>query len=316
MEKTFRVRGVVPVLLTPFNADESIDVESLRKEVDCVIGSGACAICAPAFASEHYKLSDAERFEVLKIVVEQAASRVPLFVSTSSGSVHNTVELSRTAQSVGAYGVMVAAPGTISLGGEELFAYFDAVCRGVSSPVMIQDVDFLGRGLPVSLFTRLVTSHRNLLFVKLEHILPGEKCAEIIRLSNNGVQVLYGMGGIAMFDGFEHGASAIMPGAALVSLYHKIVSLYDAGLVNLSKSLFYRLQPYLTFGLQHLELHLAMEKYILMRRGIFASERLREPTLRLGEIYRRQAEDLSEMVIALMDEAESITVRTACQIPT
>ena len=102
-----------------------------------------------------------------------------------------------------------------------------------------------------------------------------------------------------MFDGLAHGACAIMPGAALADVYQELFRLYDARLIDRSKSMLYRLYPYLAFGLQHLELHLAMEKYILMRRGIFASDRLREPTLRLDKAYRTQLEELAELAIGL-----------------
>ena len=143
MKKTAKLRGVVPVLVTPFGAGECVDEESLRKEVDFVIDSGASAICTPAFASEHYKLSDTERYRVAEIVAERAASRVPLFVSTSSASVHSTVEFSRFARSIGAVGVMASAPTVVSLRAEEVIAYFGAVCQAVGFPVMIQDADFL-----------------------------------------------------------------------------------------------------------------------------------------------------------------------------
>ncbi len=299
------LRGVVPVMLTPFTNEEDIDTTSLRKELDFAIEAGASAVCAPAFASEYYKLSDSERYEVAKIVVEQTTARVPVFVSTGSGSVRSTVEFCRYAESIGAQGLMVAVPADVPLGWQEVTRFYEKVCTSVRVPVIIQDADFSGSGLPATLFVNLAERCPNLRFAKLENVLAGEKCAEITRRSRGRVQVLFGMGGIGLLDGLAHGASAIMPGAALVDLHVKIFRLYDSGQMEEAKSIFYRMQPYLTFGLQHLELHLAMEKQVLMRRGIIASDRLREPTLHLDDVYRKQSSALVEMVIRLTEEVRS-----------
>jgi hypothetical protein len=49
-------------------------------------------------------------------------------------------------------------------------------------------------------------------------ILPCEKCAEIVEQTKGQVQIIYGLGGIAMMDGLAHGASAMMPGAACLEI--------------------------------------------------------------------------------------------------
>ena len=242
------LRGVVPVMLTPFGADEGIDTTSLRKEVDFAIEGGASAVCAPAFASEYYKLSDPERYEVARIVVDQTAARVPVFVSTGSGSVRSTVEFCHYPESIGAQGLMVAVPADVPLGCQEVTRFYEAVCSSVKVPVMIQDADFSGSGLPAALFVDLAERCPNLRFAKLENVLAGEKCAEITQRSRGRVRLHFGMGGITLLDGLAHGASAIMPGAALVDLYAKIFRLYDSGQVENAESIFNRMQPYLTFG--------------------------------------------------------------------
>src|SRR5207245_3165241 len=88
----------------------------------------------------------------------------------------------------------------------------------------------------------------NFRFAKLEVLLPGSKCAEIIHLSGGKLQVLYGLGGVAMMDGLAHGATGMMPGSALVEVYAKIFRLYGAGQVDQARALFHRLLPYLVFA--------------------------------------------------------------------
>ncbi|MCL5006222.1 MAG: dihydrodipicolinate synthase family protein [Acidobacteria bacterium] len=300
-----KLRGVVPVMLLPLNADESIDENSFRNQVDFAIQMGAVGVCAPAFGTEFYKLSDPERYRVARILVEQTAGRVPVFISTGSGSTHSTVEFSRYAESIGADGLMVVAPDWCSLGVRELTEFYEAVCRSVSIPVMVQDADFTGAGLPAKLFVDLAERCPNFLFAKLEVVLPGKKCAEIIRASGGRLQVLYGMGGIAVIDGLAHGACGIMPGSGLVDVGAEIFRLYDSGDAAGAKALSYRLQPFLVFALQHLELAIYIEKRVLVQRGVFPSDRMRRPTVYLDNEYQKQAEELVSYVIALSRDIQA-----------
>jgi 2-keto-3-deoxy-L-arabinonate dehydratase len=300
-----KLDGTVPVMLLPLNEDESIDEAALHREVDFAIEAGAVAVCAPGFATEFYKLSDPERYRVARILVEQTAKRVPAFVSTGCGSAYATIEFSRYAESIGADGLMVVAPKWCALGVKELVTFYEAVCRSVKIPVMLQDADFTGAGLPAKLFVEMAERCHNFQFAKLEVLLPGSKCEEILRLSGGKLQVLYGLGGIAMMDGLAHGATGMMPGAALVEVYAEIFRRYTAGQTDEARSLHHRLLPYLIFALQHLELALGVEKRVLYRRGVFPSDRLREPTLHLDEEYQKQIDELVDEVIELVKEVKA-----------
>ncbi|HEY6293790.1 MAG TPA: dihydrodipicolinate synthase family protein [Terriglobia bacterium] len=296
------LRGVVTVLTTPFHADASIDESSLRRQVDFCIAGGVAGLCAPAFGSEYYKLSDSERRRVAEVVVQHGDHRVPILVNAGSASLCSTTELSRHAESLGADAVMVAAPRAVPLGSAELMIFFEEVCRSVKIPVVLQDADFQGGGLPARLFIELAERCPNFQFVKLENILPGERCQEIISQSRGKIQVLYGWGGLRLFDGWAHGACGIMPGPALSGIFVQIFKLYDAGHVDEAKAWFYRILPFLVFALEHLELFIQMEKRVLLRRGVIVSDRLRDPTLRLDAAYQKQVEDLVAHVLTLITE--------------
>jgi|SRR5579863_5055179 len=307
-----KLHGVVPVMMLPLHEDESIDEATFRRQVDFAIEGGAAAVCAPGFATEFYKLSDAERYRVATILVEQTAGRVPAFVSTGCGSAHATIEFSQYAESIGADGLMVVAPKWCALGVKEQTVFYEAVCRSVKIPVMLQDADFTGGGLPAKLFVDLAERCPNFLFAKLEIVLPGAKCAEIIRLSGGKLQVLYGLAGVALLDGLAHGATGVMPGPAFVEVYARIFQLWDSGRRDEAGALFHRTMPYLVFALQHVEIAIEIEKRVMVRRGIFPSDRRREPTLHLDEAYQRQMNDLADLVIGLSKEiagGKAVTAR-------
>jgi dihydrodipicolinate synthase/N-acetylneuraminate lyase len=291
-------------MATPFHADESIDEPSLRKQIDFSIAHGAAAICGPGFGAEFYKLSDPERYRFAEVLVEQARRRVPVIISTGSGSVHSTIEFSKFAERLGADCLMVVPPQRVALPSSEVIHFFSQLCDAVPVPIMLQDADFTGAGLPAQVFVDLAKKHSNFLFAKLEVTLPGQKCAEIIRRSEGRLQVIYGLGGVAMLDGLAHGASAMMPGTAAIDVYVRIYKLFQEGKKAEAKALFYGLLPYLTFALQHLEIAIWIEKRLLAKRAVIPNARMRRPTMFLDEEYERQMEELTDEVYALSVECQ------------
>jgi 2-keto-3-deoxy-L-arabinonate dehydratase len=293
------LNGITPVMATCFREDDSIDDDALRKQIDFAIAAGAAAVCGPGFGAEFYKLSDPERYHFVDVLVEHTKKRVPAIAATSSGSTYSTIEFSRYAEKVGADCLMVTPPRTAALPAKEIVGYYSQLCGAVKIPVMLQDADFTGAGMPAKVMVELAHKHPNFRFAKLEVTLPGEKCAEIVAQSQGQVQIIYGLGGIAMMDGLAHGASAMMPGAACLEVYVRVYELYREGRQGEAKELFERLVPYLAFALQHLELAIRIEKRVLHKRGILPTSRLRPPTLSLGAIYEAQLESLVDSVIAL-----------------
>ena len=63
---------------TPFSPDESIDTESLASVVDWIAGQELAGMCLPAYGSEFYKLTEAERDQVVGVAVEANGGRVPV----------------------------------------------------------------------------------------------------------------------------------------------------------------------------------------------------------------------------------------------
>jgi hypothetical protein len=65
------------------------------------------------------------------------------------------------------------------------------------------------------------------------------------------------------------------------------------------------MQPYITFSMQHLELVIQMDKRALVRRGIFPSDRVREPTLSFDAEYQKQMNELVELMVGICLECQA-----------
>ncbi len=301
-----KLNGITPVMATTFREDDSIDDGPLRRQIDFAIEAGAAAVCGPGFGAEFYKMSDGERYHFVDVLIEQTRERLPVIAATSCGSTYNTIEFSRYAEKAGADCLMVTAPRSAPLPASQIVEFYSRLCDAVGIPVMLQDADFTGAGLPASVFVDLARRHPNFRFAKLEVTLPGAKCAEIVEKSGGQVQVIYGLGGIAMLDGLAHGASAMMPGAACLEVYVRAHELYSAGEKHAARDVFHRLVPYLSFAMQHLEVAIHIEKRVLVQRGILPNARMRHPTLTLDQTYQNQMDDLVAGVIALAEECRKM----------
>ena len=106
-----RLRGTYTVIVTPFQEGGArIDEEMLRWLVDFQISEGIHGLIALASNGEFLSLSDEERHDVSRIVVEQAAGRVPVVVGTAAESTDDVIRYTRDAEQVGADAAMVLTP--------------------------------------------------------------------------------------------------------------------------------------------------------------------------------------------------------------
>src|SRR5438552_16674394 len=74
----FQIDGIVPVIPTPFDADEEINWAALRSLLDFAAGADVGAGCLPAYAREFYKLTEAVRGEGLVVTVDPVRGQTPV----------------------------------------------------------------------------------------------------------------------------------------------------------------------------------------------------------------------------------------------
>ncbi|QOV68914.1 dihydrodipicolinate synthase family protein [Citrobacter sp. BDA59-3] len=75
------INGIVPVMLTPFTADEQIDYPALAKLIDWYLEKGVDALFAVCQSSEMQFLSLQERVELARFVVQHVNGRIPVIAS-------------------------------------------------------------------------------------------------------------------------------------------------------------------------------------------------------------------------------------------
>jgi 4-hydroxy-tetrahydrodipicolinate synthase len=271
--------GVLSVLCTPFDDNGDIDKESINRLVDHQLAWGVDGIVVFGLAGELYKLTDNDRREVLRTVLNRVGSTVPVVVGTQHTGTEGAIARSREAADMGASALMLYPPTFIKPDGEAVIDYFVSVGASVELPIIIQDAPATtGVQLPVELFTKIVSASPNVCLVKVE---APPASAKIRALRSRGFKVIGGNGVVHLLEDLRAGIQAIMPGCALPGLYRDLWSSHQDGNVEQLWGDFTRVLPLLSFQNSSLDVFVAVQKRLLHQKGVLGSAAMRRPGAQL-----------------------------------
>lgn len=293
------LRGVVPIIPTPFHAgSEEVDLAGVRALVDFAVDAGAAAVCLPAYASEFYKLTEAERFQVVEAAVAAAAGRVPVIAQSNHPSAKAAVEVAQRNVALGADMISFALPRIFALGADDLLAYAEAICRSVSVPILIQDFNPNGPTVGADFCRDLLDRCPNFRYIKLEEPLMGAKVTAIREATGDQIGVLEGWGGLYMLELFDQGICGIMPGLALTDVLAQVWRSAEQARLDEAMDLFERVLPQIMFSLQNMELFHHLEKRLLVQRGVLQDATVRQSTFTPSPALLAYGEFLNTRAVA------------------
>jgi dihydrodipicolinate synthase/N-acetylneuraminate lyase len=283
------IRGVVPILPTPFGSNDEVDFQGLTALVDFAVEAGATAVATPAFGSEFYKLVESERLLVLESVIANVAGRIPVIAQCNHHSPRHAARLASQAEQMGAAAVSVALPHPFPVSSGDLLTYARTVCESVS---VVQDWVPGGQSVGLPFVLELRKSCGNFRYLKLEEPGIGSLIRAIHLELGNDVGVLLGWNGMHVPELQPAGACGVMPGLALADVFVRIWQLGSENEWSRAYALFARISPYLQFSLQTFEQFHHSEKHLLCARGILNYPGIRAVTIELDPDARRYMDKL------------------------
>jgi dihydrodipicolinate synthase/N-acetylneuraminate lyase len=279
------VRGVFPILVTPFDEQERVDEDSLRSLVDFNIGAGVHGL-GIALGSEIQKLTEPEREQVIRIVVDQTRGRVPVVVNTGAQANLTAVLYSRQAVDLGAAAVMCLPPAPpVSV--SEMRAYFKAISDAVSVPVFIQDTQTTP--VPAALIRRIADDNEQVRYAKVESPPQPTQVQAAVQASGGLVTVFGGAGGTYLLEELRRGSVGTMPWPSQPEAFVRIWDVWQAGDERQAAELHEReIAPLAKLATAGIRLGHTLHKELLRRRGVIRSSLVRAPSDALDEITRRE----------------------------
>jgi 2-keto-3-deoxy-L-arabinonate dehydratase len=303
-----RIAGVLPIVHTPFTAGDEIDYASFAKQIDWAYSIGADGICT-GMVSETLRLTSEERQELAGRLVEMNAGRGAVIVSVGAESTRQAVAYARRAEDSGATAVMAIAPISTALPDAAVQSYYEEIADAISLPVIVQDASsYVGKALSIDVYVRLLDKYgpEKILF-KPEAAPIGPNLSLLRDRTGGRARVYEGSGGILLIDSFRRGIAGTMPGMEFLD---GIVPLWQAlkhGDDETAYRLYFPICALVALQLQAaLDGFLAIEKYVLHKRGLFATDRRRGPfAWSLDEETRREVDRLMERLAEAISRAAS-----------
>jgi len=301
------IQGVLPIAHTPFTDDDQIDDESLHRQIDWAFDQGANGYCL-AMVSELLRLTTDERIELTRRLVELNAGRGVVVISVGAESTRQAMFFARHAREAGSDAVMAIPPISTALPEEELLAYFSAIADEAELPLIVQDASgYVGEAIPLTVHVRLLERFgpERILF-KPEAAPVGPKLSELRDATGGRARIFEGSGGIYLVDSFRRGVVGTMPGMELLDGIVALWRALQAGDDDAAYRLYFPICALVALQMQAgLDGFLAIEKYIMVRRGIFATDARRRPNnWRLNDETASEVDRLLEQLASAQVDAK------------
>lgn len=272
---THKFSGVIPILATPFNGDESLDVASWQRMIEFMVGLGVNGITILGVLGESNRLNDHEREALIKSAVATVKKRIPVIVGTSHTGSAAAAYLSRMAEDLGADAVMVAPAREPVPNDERIVEYYRRVAAATTLPIVLQDHPASTEvHMSAPLILRIVKEVPAIVCIKAEAVPTPPKIRALREGLSRPVTILSGLGALyAPFD-LEAGSDGFNTGFAFPEVLIALVAAAQTKDFDRVHELFARFASLIVFEQQP---GLAVRKEILRLRGLIACNCVRHP---------------------------------------
>lgn len=138
--KKVELKGIITPILTPMNADESVNLTELRNQVERLISSGVHGIFPFGTNGEGYILSENEKVEVLEATIDQVKGRVPVYAGSGLISTKDTIRMSKKAEELGADVLSIITPSFAVASQKELYDHYVEIAKHVDTPIVLYNI--------------------------------------------------------------------------------------------------------------------------------------------------------------------------------
>jgi 4-hydroxy-tetrahydrodipicolinate synthase len=132
-----QIKGIIPPVATPMQANEDLDLPRLRWFLDRLIDAGVHGIFVLGTNSEFYALDESEKQQVIATAVEHVRGRVPVYAGTGAETTREVVRLTQMAEREGVQGVSIITPYFVSPTQQEIYDHYRRIAEHTRLPVIL-----------------------------------------------------------------------------------------------------------------------------------------------------------------------------------
>ena len=207
-----------------------------------------------------------------------------------------------TAMTRTVYERYVAVPPALYGHPQAILSFFQTVASGISTPLVIQDLQWNGPGLDIASIERLRDALPSLAGMKIETVPAGPKYTLVRSALGKDFYVSGGWAIPHLIEALDRGVDAMVPEGAMVRVFVAIYRAYTDGRRDEAVKIFRRLVPVLILSNSEIYQSIAFLKRLLVRKRLFKSATMRPPGYSWDKYTLRIADELIEYYLDLERE--------------
>src|ERR1700687_2215668 len=288
-------QGVYVIAPTPFHDDGRVDESSRDRMTDFFVECGVIGITVLGQMGEAPKLEHQEALALACSVIRRA--KIPVIVGVSAVGFASMRSLSRAVMDAGAMAVIISPPPTLRTD-DQIVTYYNqaASAIGTDVPFVIQDFPLtFSVVMTPAVISRIVAQNASCIMLKHEDWPGLDKISALRALERDGsmrrISIFCGKGRLFLDFEVERGADGAMTGYCFPDMLVDLVKFAVEGKRDAAHDLFDAHLPLIRYE-QQPGIGLAVRKYVLKRRGIFASGKQSPPAAVLSKFAMEEIEYL------------------------
>lgn len=158
---------LLTAMVTPFNADGSVNYEKAAYLAEWLINNGSDGLVVAGSTGEAATMSAEEKLELFRVVVNRINKRVPVIAGTGSNNTADSVKMTKMAEAMGVDGALIVGPYYNKPTQEGFYQHFAAVAQSTGLPIIVYNVP--GRtasNISPAIVARLAADFENIVAIK------------------------------------------------------------------------------------------------------------------------------------------------------
>ena len=300
-----KFQGVIPILTTPFNKNESIDLNSLEKLINFMMKIKVNGITILGVLGEANRITYKERELIIKKTIS-CSKDLPVIVGASASGTSIVKDLCIMADDLGASAVMITPSNELNNDSNKIIELYYQSAKATRLPIVLQDHPASsGVVMSTSLILNLINEIPTIKCIKAESVPTAAKIFSLKKNKKKKIKILTGLGALYAFFDLKQKSDGFNTGFAFPEVLQAMVKHRNR---NNWQKVFDIYQTYLPLMVYEQQPSIGIRKEFLKKRGLISENIVRHPGKNIIQIEKKSIEDLLKNIFKGKDILKKITI--------
>jgi 4-hydroxy-tetrahydrodipicolinate synthase len=131
---------ILTAMVTPFNADGSVNVEKLRELASFLVDHGSDGLVVAGTTGESPTLTDDEKLELFEAAVDAVGDRATIIAGTGTYDTRHSAQMTERAHELGVDGFLVVTPYYNKPPQRAIVRHFQEIAERTDKPIVVYNI--------------------------------------------------------------------------------------------------------------------------------------------------------------------------------